>query len=725
MPLNLDAVLQFNSGSFDASSGSATLDTATTAGNHVVIYACLEGDTITNTQLNVPTGFTEATNAPGAMNFTSPYVFWKLSGAGGETSFTLDFASGGPSQVLWRIEEVVGLDLINPVHVVKGPTPFDDLATTTTRSTGTTASTSSYDVLAKAIFTARGTTAAIPVWSGYTNGFTEEEQVSATDGSHGVAMAIATKPRQALAQHECTASLDAAANARGSMVVFTAEGAKWAPTIDVMTGLEFGTATSMTNTSIAAGMTGSAIFDGVVGSPAITTSTPRTGTYCLELSASAAAECVTWTSPGALSLYGDSSSTWQGPLVTRFNVYFPTSLPSADVELASVEAGSLGNGMVIWYRSASQKIGVKIGTGTEVLSDATVSTNTWTGVDYRYDARVANHTCDWSVDYGSGLVEQTSAVGAGTSAALITTVRLGWSTAKTATVRYDDIACAKVWNNYPIGNVFIQLLKVDPAGTPTTQGASTEFEVFTVNGGTRAAYGAAGVIAALDDVPPTIGASADGITQITTNTTNYAKIPMDTVQAAPDNVLRALRWYFCPWAASATAATMGMRTWDGENEAVIVNLADHGQDSSALMWICRMQRASMGSGSPYYILSQARLDAMEFRFGFSDDATPDVGLHTVFCEVALAPADVFEVGNIEGAFFLHVRQDPVSQGVASYLVTVPAGTRGATFTYSINGEEQTPHYVTPNAGSEVTYEQVIGATSIETATSAGLAADPA
>lgn len=723
MPLNTDSIIQTASGSFDASSGSATLPAPTTADSHVVIFACLEGDNVANTQLNVPSGFTQATDAPGSANFTSPYVFWKFT-AGGEDTWTLDFAAGGPSQVLWRAEEVVGLDLANPVHVVSGITPFDDSATATTRSTGTTAAASSYDVLARAVLTARGTTSAIPAWSGYTNGFVEDEQVTATDGSHGVAMAVATRPRQALAAHECTASLDAAANARGTMVVLTAEGAKWAPTIDVMAGMEWGTNVSMTNTSIASGMTGSAIFDGVVGSPAVTTSTPRTGTYCLELSSSGAAECVTWTSPGALSLYGEAASLWQGPLVKRLNVYFPSSLPGADVEIASVEAGSLANGMVIWYRSASQKLGVKIGTGTEVLSDATVSADTWYGIDFRYDARVTDHTCDWQVDYGSGPVEQTQAEGASTSAALITTARLGWTTAKTATVRYDDIATSKVWNNYPIGDIGISLVKVDPAGSPSTAGASTEFRVFTDNGGTLSAWNAAAAVAALDDVPPTVGASADGITQITNNGSNYAQIPMATIQAAPDNVLRALRWYFCPWAASGTAANVGMRTWDGENEVVIVNLADHGQDDSALMWICRMHRSSMGSGSPYYILSQARLDAMEFRVGFSTDAAPDVGIHTVFAEVALAPADVFEVGNVENAFFLHVRQDPVSQAVASYLVTVPAGTRGATFHYSIDGVEQDSHYVTPDAESEVTYEQVIGATSIETATSVGLSPDP-
>ena len=359
MPLGLDSIVQFKAGGH-IGTGNATLDTATTAGNHIIICANQEGNGSSGNHLTKPSGFEFGTPDIGAaIEYATPYLWYKAT-AGGETSWSLSFDSGGPAQIAWVVYEVAGLDQGVPVHVANAINPFDDLGgTVTTRSTGTITTMSSYDCLGFALFACTDITNVVTTWSGHTNNWVEHTESSMGGGaSVGLSLSVAIKPMNTLASQECTASLSSSVHARACMVVFTAQSAKWAVTADVMTGFEFGTATNITSTSPVAGIVGrGAPVDAIVGTPAIVTSTPRTGTYCLELASSAAAECVTFvntgTAPlvGLMGLYGPwglgtSATTWKGPLVARFAVYFPTSLPAADTEIASIEGGSLANGGV-------------------------------------------------------------------------------------------------------------------------------------------------------------------------------------------------------------------------------------------------------------------------------------------------------------------------------------------------------------------------------------------
>jgi len=110
---------------------------------------------------------------------------------------------------------------------------------------------------------------------------------------------------------------------------------------------------------------------------------------------------------------------------------------------------------------------------------------------------------------------------------------------------------------------------------------------------------------------------------------------------------------------------------------------------------------------------------LAFRVGFSSDATPDIGIHAIYAEVALVSATTYRIIEIEGSdFTVDVFQDTDSASVVSYFVTTPPGTRGATFTCTISGVPSSV-YVDPNS----TYEQVIGAVDIATVTSVGLEPD--
>jgi hypothetical protein len=91
-----------------------------------------------------------------------------------------------------------------------------------------------------------------------------------------------------------------------------------------MAGAEQGTAAGL-----ATGTLGNPIFDAIGGTPAVVSTSPRSGGWCYEMSASAAAEYVQWNTTASV---GTSSAF----LVTRFCLYFPSSLPGADVDLAYI-----------------------------------------------------------------------------------------------------------------------------------------------------------------------------------------------------------------------------------------------------------------------------------------------------------------------------------------------------------------------------------------------------
>lgn len=726
MPLSTDNFIQIKTGSFEGTSGSATLDAAATAGSTILIAAGLDGDGVATPAISTPAGFGMALTTPAANSRSKPYLFMKQAAAGGETSFTLAVTGGAARQVCWAVFEATGIDVaedfassgVNGIFLQNPSQPLVGGATLEpSLSTDVSESSESFSAMAMAIHVGVSADTTVPVLDGHTNGFSEVAAVNRANATRAMALSVSARPSYTVETFETTASSAPDSYLACALVAFTAVDAYHAVRVQTCSGAEIGTATSVTNTSIVVGEA-MAPWDGVAGSPAAVTSTPRTGSYCWEMSSSAAAECLTWSANNLNMGFGIGSAQ----SVDRLHIYFPSALPSTDLELFSVEAGSLANGVQVWYRTATQKLGVKIGTGTEQASDAVVAAGQWIGIDLKYDPSATTHTCDWQVDYdatpgdATGPVVQTQATASGMSAAVVSLVRAGWSTSRTATVRYDDIVHSRHRKNYPIGDVNIRPLKVDPAGTPVVVGTTANFQSFTSNG-TGAAFNAATVRNALTDIPPVIGAASDGLMQITAAGSDYVRIPMETYTAAPDHVLRAIRWYAALWAASGTAATSGMSFHDGTAEVGFVSVADHGFDSTALLWVCRPHRPP---GTGFYLLNQAKVDALEARFGKSGDATPDVGLHAVLAELVTQPAVVLTLTEAEdGTFRVYVRQDPVTGAMASLVVTTPPGSRGATLTTTISAVDAEDY-----VGPDTMWEKSIGASDITEVTSVGLRLDP-
>jgi hypothetical protein len=184
--------------------------------------------------------------------------------------------------------------------------------------------------------------------------------------------------------------------------------------------------------------------------------------------------------------------------------------------------------------------------------------------------------------------------------------------------------------------------------------------------------------------------------QVSVAASDFANFPMDTFTAAPNNRLRGLRWYVAGWAKSGLPATLAAKSNDGTNDIFSVAVADHGFDDTSLIWLCGMQRRKIAAVAAHYLLTQSKMDALTLSIGGSTDANPDVGIHAILAEVAYSPAVAYQISAPEdGTFSLYVKQDPLSGAAASYTVTTPAGTRGATFVVTVDGADQT-HHVGPN-----------------------------
>jgi hypothetical protein len=653
MPLSLDTiqVQPSNSGSFTGASGAATLPIGTTATSTVLI--CISS----TSALMTSTGFT-ADNGAQASNVRT-YLLRKSNVGAGETSWTLTASAGTFTR--WTVYELAGLDLVAPVDVKM--TSNTNTGSGTTASTGTLPRSTTYDGLLVALHASRNTTSTTaPTFSAHTNGFIEMDEGDANDGTGSVGLSISMKTVEVLDTFECTATCSATLTstnpAGASIVCYAAEGAKREPNVAHFWG--FFPGVSSTPAGLGTGNAGFRYFETVVGVPAITVDG-------LQLTGAASAQSV-----AAASI----TTALQAVKAHVGRIRFRLDSLSGDLELGTL-TDSGGASTVVRYVSASQKIGVKVGTGTEQLSDATVTTGVLYNLDVRAMGTTTARTVDWQLDYGAGPVVQTQATfTAGAVLGSLVPV-LGWSAAQTGTVTYAYALFSIIAGHYPLGasDWTMVLLKVDPAGTVTVSGSTSNFGVMTANG-TIGAWDATGARNAVDEWPPTVGASADGAVAVTASATDYIEFPLETYQAAPTGSIRAARVLLPMWAASATAATCRVLGFDGTTAATLFAEADPTTDNTSTPgWVCAMWRPSGG-------WTQAKLDAAAVRFG-SNDATPDIGPHAVGMEVAVQTTQAQAMFGTSGDVTVSASYDAVTGGVSGLATTTPAD-KGASLHYEVN-----------------------------------------
>jgi hypothetical protein len=693
-----DALVQpIVSSGFNATSGATSLGSATTAGNTLLIAAATYG----TTGISTPSGYTA--DQPTNVATQKVYFFRKSNIGASETLPTL--STGASTQkTVWFALELVGLELVAPKDVVSA------IATATAQSLATaTIGGAYYDCIGFCLHLAQnGSSTTPPTWSGQVAPWIEQAEQGQADATTSIGAALsAWAPQQTASLTGCSADSSLGANGPLAAVAvkYMVAGARSASDLRYFTGFEPGT-----TAGIATGVSGSRLFEAVSGSPTITTSTPRNGNYCLELPDTAVAHNLTW--PNVPITVGSG-----GKSPSRVCFRFVGNLPTSDTEVCLLEPSGVVLDTVVRYRAASSKIGVQVGSNTEQLSAATIQADTWYALDLELDpgsSASAPHTVSWQLDG----VEQTPATHTTNTSTLTGVVlRIGRTTAAApgCLVRYDDCLIAGRRGNYPLGDHKVVLLTVDPAGTLSVIGSTANFNTFTANG-TMSAWNATTARDAIDEVPPTIGASADGLAQVTTATNDSVKIPMTTYAAQAGEAIRGVRMLACGWAAGTQAKTLAFSGYSGSEAGhgtQLFALADPLFDNSTTTpaWCCRIFSPTDG-------WTQAKLDALEFRMGLSDDATPDVGIHAVYAEVAVQTASSQPMFGMAGDVQVTAAYDPLSGGILALTTATPEG-KATTLHYEVSG---TPTDVVVAAASSDT--QVIGAPDVPTVGYVAIYPDP-
>jgi hypothetical protein len=654
VPLTADDFVHENSGHTSSLTTSHVISLAgtdaTTAGNTVLVF--MNGPNAT-----APAGFVLdkglATN--GFLNVYRKSGVAAGEGQAGVTPWT--FTTGVGAAPAWYVVELSNIDPADPLDalpVTAGPT---GVANGGTLSSGTTPLNAGLNAVVFAVFTATPTTGSTESWSGYTNGF--EEVADITESAVATQLAVARMFTTATGTFSTTATL--ATTQGGSIVtgalvvVYRAADSPIVTPLGMLAGFEWGTHGGLASHTGTTNMLGSVLVTpgGTWGTNyLIQSGSARNSNYGLRLTGTAAAVFVRFGAPS-------------GPALS---IGMDVRVVSATGTVTLAIAGS--NALFLLYDSAATKLGVRCGaTGTVSWESGTTPLNTWRWVDIRSRVGATTWQAEWRVETDTNTyTDQSPASLGGQSATTFSgnPLILGAVTSQTMTADYDNVVLANYWGSYPLGPHNVKLLTVDPAGTPTVSGTTTNFNVFTANG-TLAAWNATNARNAVDEAPPTISASADGVTQTAAAASDYMEFPMATYTLAASETIVGVRMLAVLGSGTgAGAGDIAVRGYDGTTETALASVSQITPGSGTAIsttvprWLTAMWQSVNG-------WTQAELDAAAVRIGFSPDATPDMWVHAVYLEVAVGPTTSQQLFGDTTS----IESDPNRGGAVSVTMTSP------------------------------------------------------
>jgi hypothetical protein len=654
----------------------------TTAGTTVLIGLYTVATTVT-----FPAEFADVGYVVGS------YAYVKSDVAAAETSWT--FTLNTSTSAAWYMVELDNVSLADPFD--GNAHANGTLADGATGSTGTLNLNAGSSGVAFAIFgAAKVGTTDVQSWSGYTNSFTERVDVAPPSGTAGKQIAVAYKLYEGWSSFETTATFAttaASASTYRLMVLLRSADASINAPLHAFTGFEWGTTggmASITNPPFAPGASGTGVFD---TSYSIQAGSARNGSYGLKIARSASIEYV---SVGAMA------ST--NACAVGMNVKIESGSGTPVVACLAVSGGS-GVDVLLVYDVANTKLGVQWATGSAVWQTGTTPLDVWCWVDIRARFNSSVWHIDWKVETGTDDGTQTSPTDLteatpGTSAIL----QCGYSAvAHTITAHYDDVVASKIFAAYPLGPHVVRLLVPETTGA-TVSGTSTNFQRFTANGTLANVNGTEGAL--LDDIPPTISASSDGVVQVTAASSDYIEIPMTTYTLAPNEIIAGVRALASLWGGTGSGTgTLGFRGYDGLTETTFV-AASTSFDPDSLTAVSAtypLWYHGQWSGAASGAWTQTRLNAAALRGGYSTDATPDMGFSAMYLEVAIREIytswTVHRLTSDEdpdvNAAVVTETLHPYNSGVRTFSVSNDDPTRTAEFNYSISGTPQTPVVIAP------------------------------
>lgn len=686
MPFSSEDIVQENSGTSTTTGTSyqVTLPSGTTAGNTLLIF------TAGPVSQTAPAGV--VTDKSAAPNLAARR---KSDVGAGETSWTFTFLNGSAALFAfsWYVAEVANMDPVEPLDA-SASNVLQAVSNGGTLSTGTTPLNAGLNTALFAVFAvpANGTSS----WSDYTNDFEEILDIGSGNGASDYQLAVArTFVAGTTGQFSSTATLAtslSSPNCHALIVAYRAADSPIVAPLAHLQGFEQGTDGGATSHNGATSLY-AATLNGGAGTWGtnllVQAASARNSSYGFRVVASGAAA---YRRLGNLNAKAGSFG-WDVRVVSATGTVVVN-------ELVSTAGTALAQ---LLYDTSTSKFGVRCGTtGTVSWQSGTTATNTWVWVDVRLKVGTTTWQAEWTLETGTdAYTPQAAAELTGQTATLIGPVHVGGNAAQTTTADYDNIVMSTYWVAYPLGPHQVRLLTVDTGSTPSVSGTTGNFSVFTANG-TLGAWNATNARNAVDEVPPTVSASADGVCQTAVAASDYIEFPMAPCTLADDEVVSGVRSLVPMWGGTgAGTGTVGVRGWDGTTETILTPASTSYDAGSPTVisateprWECAMWPSPNG-------WTQAELDALALRFGFSTDAAPDMGCHALYLEYATKKARTQQLfGDLVTQAI-----NPNTEGIRAITVdtTLESG-KSATLRYEVSG---TPTDV--NVPADTTQTEVIDA----------------
>jgi hypothetical protein len=338
---------------------------------------------------------------------------------------------------------------------------------------------------------------------------------------------------------------------------------------------------------------GGGIFNTLTGAPTADATTFRNGLYSLRINDAAAGSTI-----NALKTF-----TATNIVVARFAVRL-SALPGVSSSLVHIDSGT---DLVFGYDQPSQKFSLALGTST-ATSASTVSAGMWYVIDLRYDLRANPNLGDWRVD-SVAQPQVTRAAAASTANGF----GLGATTNPSVyTANFDDVLVANQANAYPIGNGKVVRLIPDGVGTHNTPGDFRDDDNSAID---------ANSWQRIDEVP--MSSITDYVLQLNNNATGYLEFTFGNTTETCIREISAVIGYH---KASNGGNTGKGSIFAGSTESILVS-GDFGgtsiQYGSAIV---------TPAAAPW---TQAAVNAVVARFGYSTDANPDPYLDSLVLELAV------------------------------------------------------------------------------------------
>lgn len=343
----------------------------------------------------------------------------------------------------------------------------------------------------------------------------------------------------------------------------------------------------------AVSIAGGGIFNTMTGAPTADAATFRNGLYSLRINDAA----------GGSTINAQKTFAATSVVVARFAVRL-SALPGVSSSLVYVNSGT---DLVFGYDQPSQKFSLTLGAST-ALSANTVSAGTWYVIDLRFDLGNNPHLGDWRIGgIAQGQVSRAAAASTATGFGLGATANPSVYTAN-----FDDVLVANQATAYPIGDGKVVRLIPDGVGTHNTPGNFRDNDNSAID---------ATSWQRIDDVPLT--SVADYVLQLNSGATSYLEFTFGNTTETCIREISAVQAYH---SATNTANNGKGSIFDGATESVIFS---GDMSNTAIQYASAILTPA---SAPW---SQAAVDALVARVGYSSDAAPDPYWDALMLELAV------------------------------------------------------------------------------------------